>query len=139
MQATQWLRRAGTTPILMLALLAGCGGSKDNATTTAPPIARQQERVEGAFGKRLALEFDRGTNTGYASNVAHVCRDEGVAPGGGENWECEGWGATKRGGCLLVSVLFATGRTVLPLEGEELQPGVGPFNPHSCKIGEEPK
>jgi hypothetical protein len=139
MQATQRLRRAGATSILTLALLAGCGGSKDSATITAAPVTRQQERVEAAFGKRLALEFDRGGKTSHASNVAYLCRDEGLAPGGEENWECEGWGPTKRGGCLLVGVLFATSRSVPPLEGKELQPGVGPFNPHSCKIGDEPK
>jgi hypothetical protein len=114
-------------------------GKRDNARITAPPVFKQQRRVEAAFRKQLALHFDRGANSGYATNLAHVCRDEGIGPGGDENWECEGWGPTKRGGCLLVSVVFATSSRVPPLEGQELQPGVGPFNPNSCKIGGEPE
>ena len=125
-------------PILIALLLAGCGGSEHTATGATTGAVQQQERVEAAFRHQFQKQFNEGANEGHVHEVAEACHDEGVGQGGDENVRCEAWGVANNGNCFLVTT-EATINSLPTPERTELTPGVGPFEPGSCKIGGEPK
>ena len=122
-------------PILIALLLVGCGGSEQTATSATTPAVQQQERVEAAFRHKLQKQFNEGANEGHVHEVAEACHDEGVGQGGDENVRCEGWGVANNGNCFLVTTEATINSFPGTLERVELTPGVGPFEPGSCKIG----
>jgi prolipoprotein diacylglyceryl transferase len=132
--------RRGGVPLGAGAILAmaGCGGATHAETRMSSSLARQETIVRETFSKQFNTQFDHGANAGYLREADQICRDEGVGRRGGESWDCEGWGLTGRGTCLLVDEIYTSPASRPTLEGKELQPGVGPFNPGSCKIGGEP-
>ena len=129
---------AAVSVILVAGVIVGCQQGAPVTQQTAIPISQQEQHVERAFTRQFHRQFDQGARPSRLRDIAQACRDEGIGESGEQIWTCEGWGLKPNGTCLITTVDLTTHSSGFVLEGRELEPGSGPFDPGSCKIAGEP-